>query len=196
MTEHERALIEASQRGDVESFNLLVRQYEGRVYSLAFRMLGDADAAADVAQETFLSAYRNLRSFRGGSFTAWILRIASNASYDQLRAQKRRPTTSIDRVASDDEDEAPLQLQDDGESPDGMVLRAELAGEIQRGLLTLPEDQRMILILSDIQGYSYEEIAEVTGTQLGTVKSRLSRARAKLRDFLKSGELLPARYRQ
>ncbi|GIV96914.1 MAG: RNA polymerase subunit sigma-24 [Herpetosiphonaceae bacterium] len=195
MTEYERQLLAASQRGEIESFNLLVKQYEGRVYGLAYRMLGDPDAAADVAQETFFSAYRHLRSFRGGSFSAWLLRIATNACYDQLRARKRRQTISID-AAGDDPDDPPLQLQDQGEGPDAAALRAELAGEIQRGLLTLPEEQRVILILSDIQGLSYEEIAEVTGTQLGTVKSRLSRARAKLRDFLKAGELLPPRYRQ
>lgn len=195
MTEYERQLLAASQRGEIEAFNLLVKQYEGRVYGLAYRMLGDPDAAADVAQETFFSAYRHLRSFRGGSFSAWLLRIATNACYDQLRARKRRQTISID-AAGDDPDDPPLQLQDQGEGPDAAALRAELAGEIQRGLLTLPEEQRAILILSDIQGLSYEEIAEVTGTQLGTVKSRLSRARAKLRDFLKAGELLPPRYRQ
>lgn len=195
MTDHERELLAASQRGDGDAFNQLVRQYETRVFSVALRMLGDQDAAADVAQETFLSAYRNIKRFRGGSFTAWILRIATNACYDQLRARKRRPTSSIDAL-TEDEDTPPLQLHDAAAGPEERAMTGELAAEIQRGLLTLPDEQRAMVILSDIQGLSYEEISEITGANIGTVKSRLSRGRAKLRDFLRAGELLPARYRQ
>jgi RNA polymerase sigma-70 factor (ECF subfamily) len=195
MADEERRLIGAAQRGEVESFNALVRLYEGRVYNLCYRMLGDADSAADAAQDAFLSAFRNLRSFRGGSFRSWLLRIATNTCYDVLRARKRRPTTSLDINPEGEDDSSPLQIADTAESPDEFALRRELAVAIQRGLADLPEEQRLILILSDIQGLAYEEIAEVTGANLGTVKSRLSRGRARLRDILKAGELLPARYR-
>jgi RNA polymerase sigma-70 factor (ECF subfamily) len=195
MADEERRLVAAAQRGDVESFNALVRLYEGRVYNLCYRMLGDADSAADAAQDAFLSAFRNLRSFRGGSFRSWILRIATNACYDVLRARKRRPSVSLDAEADDESDSSPLQIADDTETPADFALRRELAVAIQRGLAALPEEQRVILILSDIEGLAYEEIAEVTNTNLGTVKSRLSRGRARLRDILKAGELLPARYR-
>jgi RNA polymerase sigma factor (sigma-70 family) len=195
MADEERRLVETAQRGDVESFNALVRLYEGRLYNLCYRMLGDADSAADAAQDAFLSAFRNLRSFRGGSFRSWILRIATNTCYDVLRARKRRPTTSLDIETDGGEDSAPLQIADSAESPDDFALRRELATAIQQGLATLPEEQRIILILSDIQGLAYEEIADITATNLGTVKSRLSRGRARLRDVLKAGELLPARYR-
>jgi RNA polymerase sigma factor (sigma-70 family) len=195
MADEERRLVETAQRGDVESFNALVRLYEGRLYNLCYRMLGDADSAADAAQDAFLSAFRNLRSFRGGSFRSWILRIATNTCYDVLRARKRRPTTSLDIETDGGEDSAPLQIADSAESPDDFALRRELAAAIQQGLATLPEEQRIILILSDIQGLAYEEIADITDTNLGTVKSRLSRGRARLRDVLKAGELLPARYR-
>lgn len=194
MADEELRLVEAAQRGDVESFNALVRLYESRVYNLSYRMLGDAESAADAAQDTFLSAFRNLRSFRGGSLRSWLLRIATNTCYDALRARKRRPTVSIE--ASDDEDESsPLQIADPSETPDAVALRRELAGAIQRGLALLPEDQRAVVILSDIEGLSYEEIAVVTGANLGTVKSRISRGRSRLRDVLRAGELLPARYR-
>jgi RNA polymerase sigma factor (sigma-70 family) len=194
MADEELRLVEAAQRGDVESFNALVRLYETRVYNLCYRMLGDAESAADAAQDAFLSAYRNLRGFRGGSLRSWLLRIATNTCYDALRARKRRPSVSLE--ASDDEDEAsPLQIADSAETPDDFALRRELAGAIQRGLATLPEDQRAVVILSDIEGLSYEEIADVTGTNLGTVKSRISRGRARLREVLRAGELLPARYR-
>lgn len=194
MADEERRLVELAQRGDVDSFNTLVRAYEGRVYNLCYRMLGDADSAADAAQDAFLSAFRNLRSFRGGSFRSWMLRIATNASYDQLRLRKRRPAVSLD-LETDDEESAPLQIADTSESPTDFALRRELAVAIQRGLDTLPDEQRVMIVLSDIEGLAYDEIAQITNTNLGTVKSRLSRGRARLRDVLKAEELLPARYR-
>jgi RNA polymerase sigma factor (sigma-70 family) len=195
MADEERRLVEVAQRGDVESFNGLVRLYEGRVYNLCYRMLGDADSAADAAQDAFLSAFRNLRSFRGGSFRSWMLRIATNTCYDALRARKRRPSVSLDLETQDEEESAPLQIADPAESPDDFALRRELAAAIQNGLTVLPDEQRIVLILSDIQGLAYEEIAQITNSNLGTVKSRLSRGRARLREVLKAGELLPTRYR-
>ncbi len=195
MADEERRLVETAQRGDVENFNALVRLYEGRVYNLCYRMLGDAESAADAAQDAFLSAFRSLRSFRGGSFRSWMLRIATNTCYDVLRARKRRPAISLDSAADQEDEASSLQIADSGEPPDEFALRRELAAAIQRGLESLPEEQRLVLILSDIDGLPYEEIAQITSTNLGTVKSRLSRGRARLRDVLKAGELLPMRYR-
>jgi RNA polymerase sigma-70 factor (ECF subfamily) len=195
MSNEEQRLIESAQHGDVESFNQLVRLYETRVYNLCYRMLGDPDAAADTAQDTFISAYRNLGRFRGGMFRSWLLRIATNACYDDLRARKRRPSTSLQALGSADDEGVGFDLPDQGERPDDVALRRELAAAIQRGLGDLPEDQRVVIILSDIQGLAYEEIAEVTGSNLGTVKSRLSRGRARLRDILRAGELLPSKFR-
>ena len=195
MANEEQLLVEAGQRGDVEAFNQLVRLYEGRVYNLCYRMLGDSDAAADVAQETFISVYRNLNKFRGGVFRSWLLRIATNACYDALRARKRRPAISLDAAQKSEDDGPGFEIADTGESPDEVALRRELAAAIQRGIAQLPEDQRVVVILSDVQGLAYEEIAEVTNTNLGTVKSRLSRARARLRDILREGELLPLKFR-
>ena len=195
MADEERRLVAVAQRGDVENFNALVRLYEGRVYNLCYRMLGDPDSAADAAQDAFLSAFRNLSSFRGGSFRSWILRIATNTCYDMLRARKRRPSISLDIDADEQDDASPLQIADSAESPTDFALRRELATAIQHGLGELPDEQRVILILSDIEGLAYEEIAHITNTNIGTVKSRLSRGRARLRDLLKAGELLPARYR-
>ncbi len=195
MADEERRLISTAQRGDVESFNALVRLYESRVYNLCYRMLGDGDSAADAAQDAFFSAFRNLRSFRGGSFRSWMLRIATNTCYDALRARKRRPTTSLDIDDNDSDDSSPLQIADAGEAPDEFALRRELAGAIQQALDTLPDEQRLAVVLSDIQGLAYEEIAQIMNANLGTVKSRLSRGRARLREALKAGELLPSRYR-
>ena len=195
MANDEAQLITDSQRGDVRAFNLLVERYQVRVYNLCYRMLNDSESAADVTQDVFLSAYRNIKRYRGGSFTAWILRIATNACYDQLRVRQRRPTSSIDALL-DDEEHAPRQFEDQSESPVDRSLRNELAGEIQRSLAALDDDQRVVVVMSDIQGLSYDEISAATGWPLGTVKSRLSRGRAQLRAVLRQGELLPARYRQ
>lgn len=194
MANEEQRLVEAGQRGDVEAFNQLVRLYEVRVYNLCYRMLGDSDTAADVTQDTFIAAYRNLNRFRGGMFRSWLFRIATNACYDALRARKRRPSVSLSGPT--DLDDAPaFDLPDLGESPDERAMRLELSAAIQRGIDQLPEDQRIVIILSDVQGLAYEEIAQVTSTNLGTVKSRLSRARARLRDILRAGELLPSKFR-
>ncbi len=195
MVNEEQRLVEAGQRGDVEAFNQIVRLYESRVYNLCYRMLGDPDAAADATQDSFISAYRSLRSFRGGVFRSWLLRIATNNCYDVLRARKRRPAISLDAAREPNDQGAGFDIADTGESPDDFALRHELGAAIQQGLAALPEDQRIVVILSDVQGMAYEEIAQITSTNLGTVKSRLSRGRARLRDLLKQGELLPARYR-
>jgi RNA polymerase sigma-70 factor (ECF subfamily) len=189
----EQRLIQASQQGDAEAFNQLVRLYEGRIYNLCYRMLGSADAAADAAQDSFISAFRSLHRFRGGSFRSWLFRIATNTCYDVLRARKRRPTASLD--AAMESAEGHFEPPDHGESPDDFALRRELSAAIQEGLNLLPEDQRAVVILCDIHGMPYNDIAQVIGANLGTVKSRLSRGRARLRDVLQAGELLPAQYR-
>lgn len=189
----ESALITAARRGNREAFNELVIHYQGLAYNVAYRVLGDADAAADATQDAFLSAYRAMARFRGGSFRSWLMRIVTNACYDQLRVKKRRPTTSIDEDEDPDREEWNV---DPGERPEAFVVRQELGQAIQRGLEILPPDQRTAVVLSDIQGMSYEEIAEMMNTSLGTVKSRLNRGRRKLRDYLiENVELLPARYR-
>ncbi len=190
----EAALIAAASKGDARAFNQLVIRYQGIAYNLAYRILGDEDAASDATQDAFVSAFKAMPRFRGGSFKAWVLRIVTNACYDQLRARRRRPTSSLDDLEGD-ADHSPYLL-DPAERPDEAVARRELDLVIQAGILTLPAEQRSVLVLSDLQGMDYHEIAQVTGLALGTVKSRLSRGRAKLRDYLLDHrELLPAQYR-
>jgi RNA polymerase sigma factor (sigma-70 family) len=186
----EQDLIGRSQAGNVEAFNMLIEHHQHRVHNLCFRMLGATDAD-DATQEVFLSAFRGIRRYHGGSFLSWLLRIATNKCYDQLRARKRKPHHSLDTDAGA-ADVAPLQLQDPGEAPDDRLVRAELAQEIQRRLQELETDQRLVVILSDIQGYRYEEIVAATGWPIGTVKSRLSRGRARLRAILQSTDVRPA----
>jgi len=175
----ERNLIAAARGGDTQAFNQLVLLYQSTVYNLAYRILGDPEAAADASQEAFLSAFRAMRRFRGGSFKAWLLRIATNACYDQLRLKQRRPTSPLNALS-----ERTTPFAESAEEPENYALRQELSEVIQKGIQTLPPDQRIALVLSDVQGMSYKEIAAITKASLGTVKSRLSRARAKLRDFL------------
>jgi len=172
-----------------------VLSYQSMAYNVAYRILGDRDAAADATQDAFLSAFKAIGKFRGGSFKSWLLRIVTNACYDQLRLKQRRPTASLDALLV--ANPAPIQsLSEPGESPEEYAMRQELSRVIQAGIGILPPEQRVTLVLSDVQGLSYQEIAEITGASLGTVKSRLSRARGKLRDFLlERGELLPSRYR-
>jgi RNA polymerase sigma-70 factor (ECF subfamily) len=190
----EQALIASARKGDVRAFNQLVLLYQSMVYNLGYRILGDPDAAADATQDAFLSAFKAMRKFRGGSFKAWLLRIVTNACYDQLRVKQRRPTSSLDDLPV--EADHTYYLHDSAERPDEFAERQELNRVIQTGISTLPADQRMVLVLSDVQGLGYQEIAQALGLSLGTVKSRLSRGRAKLRDHLwQQGEHLPVRYR-
>ncbi|GAB4562124.1 MAG: sigma-70 family RNA polymerase sigma factor [Anaerolineae bacterium] len=192
--DREELLIEAAQKGKLSAFNQLVLRYQGLAYNVAYRILGDPDQAADATQDSFVKAYRSLSSFRGGAFKSWLLRIVTNTCYDMLRSRQRRPTSSLDDLLVDPE-HASL-LTHDEEGPEAFALRLELGELIARGIAELPEDQRVTLVLADIEGLSYQEIAEITNVQLGTVKSRLSRARARLRDYLLSRqELLPQQYR-
>ena len=189
---NEQALIAQAQQGDVPAFNQLVRAYQSLVYHTAYRVLSDGDAASDATQDAFVNAYKNIKSFRGGSFKAWLLRIVTNTCYDQLRAKKRKPTASLDALLVDPDNPAPGLGEAQEEAPHAYAERQELAQWIQKGLQTPPYDQRMTLVLSDIDGFAYEEIAVATNANVGTVKSRLSRARAHMRDFLlQQEELLP-----
>lgn len=190
----EPRLIAQTQAGDLNAFNELVRRYQTLAFNVAARIVGDREIAADVVQDSFLSAWEHIGSFRGSSFRAWLLRIVTNRCYDRLRRMKVRQAASIEDMLESDEG---AELPSPTEGPEGRALRAELISTIQNGILTLPAEQRMVLVLCDVQGLSYEETAVATGASIGTVKSRLSRARDKLRQFLRTqGELLPGRYRQ
>lgn len=178
----EERLIAAAQDGDVNAFNQLVLIYQQMAYNVAYRILSNPDAAMDATQDAFLRGFQGLPRFRGGSFRAWLLRIVTNCSYDQLRHKQRRPSTPIDDLV--EEEEHSTLLQSDEEDPEDYVQRKELSRALLEAMETLPEDQRLTLILSDIEGLNYQEIAETTLVSLGTVKSRLSRARAKMRDCI------------
>ena len=192
----EPALIFSAQRGDLEAFNRLVLAYQDALYNTALRILGDEPAASDATQEAFISAFRSLASYRGGSFRAWLLRTVTNACYDELRRRQRRPSIPLEPVSDNEEVETPHWLADPTPTPEEQVDQAELEHAIQHCLDNLPADFRAVVVLADIQGLDYSEVAAALQKPLGTIKSRLARARLKLRDCLQDfRELLPAAYR-
>jgi RNA polymerase sigma factor, sigma-70 family len=178
----EGRLVAAAQRGDLDAFNELVLAYQDRVYNLAYRILGDPAAAEDATQEAFIAAYRHLSTFRGGSFLSWLMRTVANRCYDELRRHKRRPTVSWESFGEMDEEANPF-LVNGHPTPEEAAQQAELARFLQAAIVALPPDQRIVLVLSDVEGINYHEIADTVGIPVGTVKSRLARARARLRTF-------------
>ena len=193
----EIALIQFAQGGDLDAFNRLVLAYQDALFNTALRILGDEDMAADATQEAFLSAFRALKSFRGGSFKAWLLRTVTNACYDELRRLKRRPTTPLEPEREDGEEmDSPRWLADPSMSPEQEIEADELEHAIQHCLEALPVEFRTVVVLTDIQGLDYKEVSTAVRVPLGTIKSRLARARLRLRECLQGfRELLPAAFR-
>ena len=178
MTEQE--LVRAAAGGDTEAFERLVETYENKIYTLAPRMSGSPDDAGDIAQEAFLAAWRGLPAFRGeAGFATWLYRLASNAAIDYLRRQrKQRGELSLD------DEELGLDAVDAGPGPQDAAEGEEVRSAVAAGLGALSEGHRQVLVLRELQGLSYEEIAAVLAVDLGTVKSRISRARSALRKIL------------
>jgi RNA polymerase sigma-70 factor (ECF subfamily) len=193
----EIALIQSAQKGDLDAFNRLVLTYQDLVYNQAFRMMNDPDTASDATQEAFISAYHHIKSYRGGSFRAWLLRIVTNACYDELRRRKRRPSIPLEPLDDAGEEiESPAWIADPSASPEESLEQAQVASAIQGCLDGLPDEFRAVVILVDVQGFDYYEAAQAIGKPLGTIKSRLARARLKLRDCLQDfWELLPSAMR-
>jgi RNA polymerase sigma-70 factor, ECF subfamily len=193
----EEALIQSAKEGDLNSFNRLVLAYQDLVFTQACRLLNDDQAADDATQEAFISALRSIRKYRGGSFRAWLLRIVTNACYDELRRRKRRPTIPLEPLDDEgDEIESPAWIADTEETPEEVFERTELGNALQNCIEKLPTDFRTVLYLIDVQGLDYKEVSVVIEKPLGTVKSRLARARSRLRDCLQGHwELLPVKFR-
>ena len=193
----EPALIQSAQRGELDAFNTLILHYQDMVFNTAVRILSDEDLAADAAQEAFISAFRSIATFRGGSFKAWLMRTVTNACYDELRRQKRRPTTPLEPETNDGEEmDSPRWLADPNMTPSEQFEADELEHAIQHCLDTLPTDFRTVVVLADIQGMDYSEVATAARVPLGTIKSRLARARLRLRECLRGfEELLPSSFR-
>ena len=192
--EEESALVRRIQSGDGDAFAELMGAYQKQVYNLALRTVGNPEDAADMTQEAFLRAYRAIGSFRGESkLSVWLYRLTTNVCIDFLRSKGRKPTVSL-TVESEDEEPQELDVADDRFDPEENFQRKELRRAVQRGLASLPEEYRVILILRELNGLSYAEIGETLQLEEGTVKSRLFRARKKLCEFLQRDGNLPDTY--
>jgi RNA polymerase sigma-70 factor (ECF subfamily) len=176
----EAAVIARAAGGDRIAFTQLMEHYQGACYGLAWRLLSDADQAADATQDAFIHAYRAIGSFRGGVFRSWLLRITANASYDLMRRAQRRPSSPLP-----DPDEGAPELPDLGAvNPVAEATKSELYRHLEVALARLPADQRTAVVLCDVYGMDYNEVAQMTQSALGTVKSRIHRGRLRLRELL------------
>ncbi len=191
---NEQQAIDRARQNDVDAFNQLVLTYQNLAYSVAYRMLRDEAGAADAVQDSFIKAYRGLGKFKDGNFKSWLMRIVVNTCYDVLRARGRRREDSLDDMPV--EPASMTSLSAPPESPELHVERDELRQHIETCVEYLPENQRLAVILCDIHGYAYDEIVDITGWPMGTVKSRISRSRLKLQELLQGQpELLPLAFR-
>ena len=194
----EKELVSRAKQGDDSAFAELVEQNQGRIYNLTLRMTGNPEDAADLTQETFLNAWRALPEFQGNSSLAtWLYRLASNASIDFIRREKRHreaaPTVPLEFSGGEGDESRTIELPDYRYSPEVSIERQELRSAIEQGLATLSEQHRTVLVLREIEGLSYGEIAAALQLEEGTVKSRISRARIELRKLLMQyGNFLPS----
>ena len=186
----EDLLLEKARHGDQEAFGELVRLYEKKVYALTLRMCKNPDDAAEAAQEAFLAAWQGLKFFRGeASFSTWLYRLASNACVDLLRKEQRH--RAVSGPSLNDEDTY-IEIADDAATPQELAERSELREQIEEGLQSLSPEHREVLILRELHQLSYDEIAQTLDLDTGTVKSRISRGRKALRNFLlQSGNFSP-----
>ncbi len=193
----EQALIKDALEGDLDAFNTLVLHYQDMVYNVAYRVIGEPDASSDATQEAFISAYQKLDQYRGGSFKSWLLRIVTNACYDELRRRQRQPVTPLKPELDDGETlETPFWIEDESPNPEEQSEEAELQQAIQHCINELDDKFRTVLVLVDVEGLDYESTADAVGTPLGTVKSRLARARDRVQQCLQGfWELLPDNFR-
>ena len=193
---NEQTLIRAAQCGDLEAFNELVLLYQDFLFRVAMNILGDEDAAADATQQALLSAFRSMGSFRGGSLRSWLSRITVNACYDEIRRVSRKKNVPLQIYDEHNEEMEPASwLADPGPSPEEQAERSDLMNAIRDSLRALPDHYRLVVQLVDVEGLSYEETAATLNLPIGTVKSRLARARDALRSSMQQyPELLPAAY--
>ena len=176
----DQVLVERARAGDLEAFNHLVALYQDYLYAMTVRVVRDRDVAEDAVQEAFFSAYRNLERFSGTSFRAWLTRISVNAAHDILRKQKRRPSEPYPEW-EDDTWQPPAPAS---EGPEQVTIVGQQRSALARAMAAVNDDQRTAIVLYDVQGYDYGEIAAMTGVSVGTVKSRIHRGRLALRELL------------
>lgn len=186
MDELEKYLINRAKDGDIDSFEKLISNHQKRVYNIALKVLGNKEDAYEMVQEAFIKVFRSIKSFKEQStFSTWIYRITINVCLDYIRKQKKNTIISYDNSIKIDENEVYFQVKDDSQRPDVLYERREMQREINEAIKKLPQDQRIVIVLKDIHGFSYSEIASIVQCPEGTVKSRLNRGRVALKEILK-----------
>jgi RNA polymerase sigma-70 factor (ECF subfamily) len=191
----ENQWLASARRGDLEAFNQIILQYQDLLFNIAARMLGDDDLAADAVQDALISAWRSLHTFSGGSLKAWLSRTVINKCYDEFRRSSRHPNLPLMPVVDGEELEEREWLRDPGLPLDTQLETFELNDAIQQCLFNLPPAHRSVLVMVDLEGMNYDEAANSLGIPIGTVKSRLARARANLRCALRDvSDLLPSTF--
>jgi RNA polymerase sigma-70 factor (ECF subfamily) len=181
----EKALIARCKAGDKTAFDDLIRRYERRIYNFAYRLCGNHEEAGDIAADTFVRVYTSLANFRGeSSFLTWLFRVITNIYLDERKRQRARPKQSLDELIELDENSLVRQIEDRSPTPEERLEATERTEILQRAILQLPEFQRVMVVLYHTENRSYEEIAELLDLPIGTVKSRLNRARLTLRQIL------------
>ena len=176
-------LVLLAKDGNLDAFNSVVERYQAAVYSLCYRLLGQREAAEDSAQEAFLSAYRAMQRFEGGNLRSWLLRIAANECKDELRRRKRKDAGISLDDGGDDGDE-PIEVADHRPGAEALLLSHEMGETLEQLLLLIPFEQRQAILLVDVYDFQYEEVATMTATSVGTIKSRIHRGRERLRRLL------------
>lgn len=185
----DETLVRRAQHGDQAALSELISRYERKTYNLAFRLMGNHADASDAAQEALVRVYTRLHNFRGDSaFSTWLFRVATNTCLDELRRRGRLRYTSLDSPLATEDGALPRQALDDGDSPTERAERREIQAAVQRAINRLPDEYRVVVVMRDLHDYTYHEIAALLGTSLGTIKSRLHRARQALRLIIKATE--------
>ena len=180
---NEKLLVQKSQQGDMDAFEQLIVQYEKKVYTIAYKYMGNPEDAKDLAQEALIKAYQSIQGFRGeSSFGTWIGRITANKCLDELRKRKRLQVSSLDDEVELEEGSVKKEIASERMTPEESVLKEETVQYVQKKLEQMKEEYRIVLILRELEGYSYDEIANFLSCSLGTVKSRISRARNYLKE--------------
>jgi len=185
MEQNEQLLLEKAKAGDVAAFEELIEAYQKKVFNLALRMIGNADDAADLAQEAFIRIFKAISGFKEqSSFSTWVYRITTNVCLDEIRKRKNRRVISLDEELHMDDGDIKRQVESDGPRPDEAAEREELRRIVNEAINSLPVEQRTAITLRDLNGMSYDQIAQILDCPAGTVKSRINRARQALKNVL------------
>jgi len=196
VSDREKDLLKKARNGDIEAFEQLIEDYQKRVFNIALRMIGNYDDANELAQEVFIRIFKSIKDFKEeSSLSTWIYRITTNVCLDEIRKRKNKNVVSLDEEVKLEEGDLQRQVEDTRPTPDVIAEKNEVRKLVKDAIMSLPEEQRTVIILRDIQGFSYEEIAKIMKCPEGTVKSRINRSRQILRDRLKPKmELLKGDY--